>query len=119
MMRSRAAAERRAKRHLPLTRRRPREQHVGDVAARDEQQQDDGAEQREQHVAEPADDAVPQVEHLHAEPAAGTRRDAARARRCAIAVIRSDGLRQRDAGLEVTPGTRSGVRRAASRRGAA
>ena len=61
-----AASERRAKRHLPLTRRRPREQHVGDVAARDEQQQDHGAEQREQHVAEPADDAVPQVEHVHA-----------------------------------------------------
>ena len=68
MRRSRAAAERRAKRHLPLTRGGPREQHVGDVAARDEQEQDHGAEQREQHVAEPADDAVPQVEHFHAEP---------------------------------------------------
>ena len=59
-----ATAECRPKRHLPLTRRRAGEQHVGDVAAGDEQQQDDRAEQREQHVAEAADDAVAQVEHL-------------------------------------------------------
>ena len=71
-----AAAERRPKRHLPLTRRRARQQHVGDVAAGDEQQQDDRAEQREQHVAEAADDAVAQVEHLDRAPAAGTRRGA-------------------------------------------
>ncbi len=53
-----AGAERRSDRHLLLARRGAGEQHVRDVAARDEQQQADGGGERVERRAELADDVV-------------------------------------------------------------
>ena len=92
-----------------LARRGARQQHVGDVAARDQQQQADCAEERVEHAAEAADHPVDDGDDLDARTAAGTRRGYSRARRAAIDVELGGGLLRWSRQAAGTPGT-SGAR---------
>src|SRR5215510_7099850 len=62
-----AGAQRRANRHLFLTRRRARQQHVGHITARDQQQQADGGGDRVKRLAKLPDQAVNPTDDLDAE----------------------------------------------------
>ena len=62
-----AGAEGDANRHLSLARGRSREQHVGNVAARDEEEQSDRRSQCVQRGFELADDAVDPADGVHGE----------------------------------------------------
>ena len=64
----RFGAERQANRQLLLARLGAHQEQVGDVRARDEQHEADGAEQNPQHVADVADDIDVERTHQRSEP---------------------------------------------------
>jgi hypothetical protein len=71
-----AGAERRANRDFLPARQRTREQEIGDVGARDEQHESDGANQHDERAPDVADDLFLQRHDAEGQSAVGRIRQA-------------------------------------------